>query len=143
MTVGAAINFGLLFEEFALIVALTVGLIAIKAAVLLGLTTVFGIRGADRWLFSLGLAQAAQPDDIDEHAPIIIAGVGGFGGVVNRILLSAVYKTVVLDHQSEQLERVRPFGIKVFFGDASRPDLLHAAGIAHARMLVIAIGNRE
>ncbi|MGD8323240.1 MAG: cation:proton antiporter [Gammaproteobacteria bacterium] len=199
ITVGAAINFDLLFEDFGTIVALTIGLMTIKALVLVGLTTVFGIRGADRWLFSLGLAQggefgfvllaftvasavipaglaeqlllvvalsmlltpflfivydkvvapryvAAQvtePDTIDEQAPIIIAGVGRFGGVVNRILLSAGYRTVALDYQSEHLERIRAFGTKVFFGDASRPDLLHAAGIAEARMLVIAIDNRD
>ena len=48
---------------------------------------------------------------------------------MNRILVSAGIKTVVLDYRSEQLEVLRAFGIKVFFGDAMRPDLLHAAGI--------------
>jgi len=199
ITVGAAINFGLLFDNLGTIVALTIGLIVLKASVLLGLAQVFEIRSADRWLFSLGLAQAgefgfvllaftvasgviptavaeqlllvvalsmlltpvlfivyekvfapryaeaqaAEYDEIDDEGPIIIAGVGRFGGIINRILLAAGHKTVVLDHHSEHLERVRAFGIKVFFGDASRPDLLHAAGIDEAKMLVIAIDNRE
>ncbi|MDH3728468.1 MAG: NAD-binding protein, partial [Myxococcales bacterium] len=87
--------------------------------------------------------QARPADDIDEDGSIIIAGVGRFGGVVNRILLAAGYKTVVLDHNSEHLEGLRAFGIKVFYGDATRPGLLHAAGIDKARMLVIAIEDRE
>ena len=48
---------------------------------------------------------------------------------MNRILRSAGFKTVVLDYRSDQLEMLRKFGVKVFFGDAMRPDLLHAAGI--------------
>jgi len=199
ITVGAAINFSLLLENLGPIVALTAGLVVTKALVLLGLARIFKVEGADRWLFSLGLAQAgefgfvllaftvangvippeladrlllvialsmlvtpllfivydrliaprfasgqvAEADAIDDEAPIIIAGVGRFGGIINRILLAAGHKTVVLDHHAEHLERLRVFGIKVFFGDAARPDLLHAAGIAEAKMLVIAIDDRE
>ncbi len=199
ITVGAAINFSLLFENLAAIIALTIGLIAIKTAVLLALAQIFKITGSDRWLFALGLAQAGEfgfvllaftvasgvipaalaeqlllvvalsmlltpvlfivydrliapryaaaqsgeADDIDDDAPIIIAGVGRFGGVVNQILRAAGFNTVVLDYHSEHLERLRVFGFKVFFGDASRPDLLHAARIDEARMLIIAIDNRE
>jgi CPA2 family monovalent cation:H+ antiporter-2 len=88
-------------------------------------------------------SQAKEADAIDDEAPIVIAGVGRFGGVVNRVLLAAGYKTVVLDHRSELLERIRVFGVKAFFGDASRPDLLHAAGIDNARMLIVAIDDRH
>ena len=87
--------------------------------------------------------QAREADSIDERGSVIVAGHGRFGGIVNRILLSAGYQTVVLDYQSEQLEMLRAFGVKVYFGDAMRPDLLHAAGIDEARMLVIAIDQRE
>jgi CPA2 family monovalent cation:H+ antiporter-2 len=88
-------------------------------------------------------AQTAEADEIDEQAPVILAGVGRFGGVINHILRAAGYNTVVLDHHSEHLDRLRVFGIKVFFGDASRPDLLRAAGIDQARMLIIAIDDRQ
>jgi CPA2 family monovalent cation:H+ antiporter-2 len=88
-------------------------------------------------------SQERRADEIDERGKIIVAGHGRFGGIVNRILLSAGYKTVVLDYQSEQLEILRAYGIKVFFGDAMRPDLLHAAGIEEAEMLVIAIDEKE
>jgi CPA2 family monovalent cation:H+ antiporter-2 len=199
ITVGAVIQFDLLFNNLGTFLGLTFGLIALKAAVLYVLSRIFGIGGADRWLFTLGLAQAGEfgfvlltfaiassvlptaiaeqlllvvalsmlltpalfivyekliaprfgkaqereADEIDDTGKIIIAGHGRFGGVINRILSAAGYKTVVLDYQSEQLERLRAFGVKVYFGDAMRPDLLHAAGIEDARMLVIAIDDKE
>jgi len=199
ITVGAAINFDLLAASFAAIAAMTVGLMVVKALILLGLARLFDLRGSDRWLFALGLAQAGEfgfvllsftvashvipaelaqqlllvvalsmlltpalfivhdkliaphfaksqrreADVIDEQGSIIIAGHGRFGGIINRVLAGAGYKTVVLDYQPEHLERLRVFGIKVFYGDATRPDLLHAAGIDQARMLVIAIDDRQ
>ena len=88
-------------------------------------------------------AQARSSDEIDKTGQIIIAGVGRFGGVINRILLGAGHRTVVLDHHAEHLERLRVFGLKGFYGDATRPDLLNAAGIDKAKMLVIAIDDRE
>jgi CPA2 family monovalent cation:H+ antiporter-2 len=88
-------------------------------------------------------SQSAEADEIDEKGNVIIAGHGRFGGIVNRLLKSSGYETVVLDYQSEQLEMLRAFGVKVFFGDATRPDLLHAAGIEEAKMLVIAIDEKE
>ena len=78
-----------------------------------------------------------------ETGNVIIAGHGRMGGIINRILRGAGYNTVVLDYSSEQLEMLRTFGIKVFFGDATRPDLLHAAGIEEADMLVVALDDRE
>lgn len=80
-----------------------------------------------------------QADEIDESGSVLIAGMGRFGMVVNRMLVSRGHKTVVLDHQSEQVARLAKFGVKTFFGDASRPDLLVSAGIANAKVLVVAI----
>ena len=199
ITVGAAIRFDLLFANLTGVLAMTCGLIGLKALVLYILSRVFNISGSDRWLFTLGLAQAGEfgfvllsftvansviptaladqlllvvtlsmlltpllfitydkfiaprfsesqtqdADEIDEPGNVIIAGHGRIGGIVNRMLLSAGFKTVVLDYQSEQLEILRAFGIKAYFGDAMRPDLLHSAGIAEAKVLVIAIDERE
>lgn len=84
-----------------------------------------------------------EPDEIAGEAPIIIAGHGRFGGIVNRALRGAGYDTTVLDYSSEQLEMLRRFHISVHFGDATRPDLLHAAGIEEAKVLVIAIDDKE
>lgn len=200
MTVGAGINFELFLFDTGTVLGLTLGLIAIKALVLWVLSVVFGINGTDRWLVTLGLAQAGEfgfvlltftvgqaiipqvladqlllvvalsmlltpaifivferviaprltgaqqqrPNDTIAHqSDIIIAGHGRVGGIVNRMLKSAQYNTTVIDFSSKQLEVIRTFGFQAYFGDATRPDLLAAAGIAQAKVLVIAIDGRE
>lgn len=83
-----------------------------------------------------------QADDtIDEKGPIIIAGIGRFGQIVNRLVRSVGYKTVVLDHDMRTIELMRRFGVKGFFGDPTRPELLHAAGLGEARVLVAALDD--
>lgn len=82
-------------------------------------------------------------DTIDEPARILIAGHGRFGGIINRILLAAGHETTVLDHSAEQLEALRAFGVRAYYGDATRPDLLHAAGIDKAHMLIVAIDDPD
>ena len=199
ITVGAGINFSLLFDSFATVIGITVGLITLKVAVLLLLAVICKLQGADRWLFSLGLAQAGEfgfvllsltvanavlpkgvadilllvvalsmlltpvifilyerviaprftttqvqeADDIDSNAQIIIAGHGRFGGIVNRAISAAGYETTVVDYSSEQLKMLRKFGMRVYFGDASRPDLLEAAGISEAKSLIVAIDGKD
>jgi len=199
ITVGAGINFSILFANFSAVLGLTAALMLIKAIVLLVLARVFDIRGADKWLFALALAQAGEfgfvllaftvqngviptetadilllvvafsmlltpllflchehilmpmldnkqqkrNDEITEQGNIIIAGSGRFGQVINRLLLSSGYRTVVLDVSAEATLRSSRFGVKTFFGDAARPDLLHAAGLEDAQMLVVAIDDPE
>lgn len=72
-----------------------------------------------------------------------MAGVGRFGQIVCRLLRASSIPIVVLDHELEQIENVRRINIKSFFGDASRPDLLEKAGIEHARLLIVAIDDRD
>ncbi|WP_417543743.1 monovalent cation:proton antiporter-2 (CPA2) family protein [Marinobacter sp.] len=84
-----------------------------------------------------------EADTIDEQAPVIVAGVGRFGQIVCRLLRANNVPIVVLDHELEQIENVRRINIKSFFGDASRPDLLEKAGIEQARLLVVAIDDRD
>ena len=199
MSVGAGINFGLLSENLMLTVGLTLGLMLTKALVLYVLATVFKLRGTDRWLFALGLAQAGEfgfvllsftvanavipaaigdqlllvvalsmlltpalfilydrviapkfsadqereADVIDEDNHIIIAGRGRVGGLVERMLNAAGYKATVIDYNSKRIENLGRFGVKVYYGDATRPDLLHSAGVERAKLLVIAIDERE
>ncbi|MBO9401370.1 cation:proton antiporter [Shimia sp. R9_3] len=199
MTVGAAINFSLLAENLWMVVGITLGVMLIKALVLYILTLIFKLQGADRWLFTLGLAQAGEfgfvllsftvannvlpqevaqiallvvtlsmlltpalfifydrvvaskfahdqeagADEIDHSSPIIVVGYGRFGGVVARMLRQIGEQPVLVDYSATQLEMVRRFGTKVFFGDATRPDMLHAAGIDDAKMLVVAIDGKE
>ncbi len=199
ITVGAGINFAILFGDFAMIIGLSIGLIALKAFIFWCLAVMFKLKGADKWLFTLGLAQAGEfgfvllsfavkssvipvdlsqtlllvvaismlltpllfiffdnfilprmdqgqqrkTDEIDTKGAIIIAGAGRFGQVVNRMLRSNGFETVVLDHSAETIDHMTLFGVKAFFGDPSRPDLLHAAGINDAEMLVIAIDDQD
>lgn len=199
MTVGAGINFTLLFENLGVIVGLTLGLILIKVAVLLAVARFFELRGANLWLIALGLAQAGEfgfvllsftvginvipadiaerlllivalsmlltpllfiiyeriiapryqvkinreADAIDKKCKVIIAGHGRVGGIVNRMLRGAGFETTVIDFSSATLEMLRAFNVKVYYGDATRPDLLHAAGIEDADLLIIAIDDKE
>lgn len=84
-----------------------------------------------------------EADTIDEHSSVIIAGNGRFGQVVYRLLLNCGYKPTVLDLDAEAIAGFSKFGIKTFFGDASRPELLEAAKIREAKVLVIAVDNKE
>ncbi|WP_099826412.1 cation:proton antiporter [Oceaniglobus indicus] len=199
ITVGAGVNFTVFFAEPFVLLGLTLAVMAIKGCVLFFLALIFRIRGRDRWLFTLGLAQAGEfgfvlvsfslstnvlpmelaqeillvvalsmlltplffiayeavskritdttdnpdPDEIDDQQPIIIAGVGRFGQVINRMIQTAGFKTTVLDHNLTTIQVMRKFGFKGFFGDPTRPELLHAAGIENARVLVVAMDGRQ
>ncbi|MEM7330378.1 MAG: monovalent cation:proton antiporter-2 (CPA2) family protein [Pseudomonadota bacterium] len=200
ITVGASIDFDLLSSSFGIVVSMTLGLIVLKALVLFLLGSMFKIRGAQRWLFTLGLAQAGEfgfvllsfttangilpdyiadhlllvvalsmlitpllfilyeqivaaiyakgqereADEITEDNGIIIAGRGRIGGIVDRMLRTAGYQATVIDYSSKQLDILRAYGIShAYFGDATRPDLLHAAGIDKAKLLIVTIDDKE
>ncbi len=199
MTVGAGINFGLLMDGPLAIIGLTLGLMAAKAAVLYLLAVTFKITGSDRWLFSLGLAQAGEfgfvllsltvssavlpveladrlllivalsmlltpllfilydkviaprllraearaMDTIEERCEVIIAGHGRVGGIVSRILRASGWSPTVIDFSSKQLEMLKRFNTHAYFGDATRPDMLEAAGIGEAKLFVIAIDQKD
>ena len=85
-----------------------------------------------------------EPDHIDEREnPVIVAGVGRFGHIVARLLRLNGFGTTVLDHDAEQVETLGRFGIKSYYGDATRLDLLRIAGAERAKLLVIAIDHEE
>ena len=197
ITVGAGIDFHLFFADPVPILALTAAIMLIKGAILLALAIMFKIKGKDRWLFTLGLAQAGEfgfvlisfslqqgvltqglgstlllvvalsmlitpllfiayellsrrmadtedhpHDEVDEQGTVIIAGIGRFGQIVNRLLQSSGFDTVVVDANLETVQMMRKFGFRGFFGDPTRPDLLNAAGLEDARVLVVAIDDK-
>ncbi len=85
-----------------------------------------------------------QPhDDIEEKGTVIVAGIGRFGQVVNRLVQSSGFSTVVLDSNLETVQLMRTFGFKGYFGDPTRPDILHAAGLAEAKVLVVAVDGKK
>ena len=198
ITVGAGMDFTVLWENGLLIAAAVVGLMVIKVLVLMLVAFVFGVKSYNFWLLSLSLAQAGefgfvlltysqthyilpentvqilslvvalsmfltpllfivfdkvilpryqrqtetQPDTIDHRSDIIIAGIGRFGQVINRLLLANGISPVVLDYNVSQIKRLRRINIKSFFGDAGRPELLLTAGIEDAKMFVVAVDNK-
>ncbi len=199
ITVGAGIDFQILTDSFATIIGLTLGVMLIKGVVLYGLARLYRLQFANRWLFTIGLAQAGEfgfvllsfsfqsgvipaelvptlslvvalsmlltpalfilydklvlsrdpdtegkeADPIDETGSVIIAGNGRFGQIVNRLLLASGVTTVVLDHEAGIIDMLGKFGVKSYYGDATRPELLEAAGIASASVLVVAIDDRD
>ncbi|MEP6702958.1 MAG: NAD-binding protein, partial [Betaproteobacteria bacterium] len=65
------------------------------------------------------------------------------GQIIGRLLLASGHRAIVLDHDPDQIDLLRKFGYKVFYGDATRLDLLRAAGAASARLLINAIDDVE
>lgn len=84
---------------------------------------------------------AIVPDEIDDDGPVIIAGVGRFGQIVNRFVQASGFKTVVLDHNPDTIAVMRRFGFKAFLGDPTRADILRKAGLKEARVLVVALDD--
>jgi glutathione-regulated potassium-efflux system ancillary protein KefC len=91
-----------------------------------------------------GKDQAHEADEIDEEQPrVIIAGFGRFGQIAGRLLLTSGVNVVILDHDPDHIETLRKFGTKVFYGDATRVDLLESAGAAGAEVLINAIDDPD
>ncbi len=86
---------------------------------------------------------ARDSDVEDEGAPVIIAGFGRVGQIIGRLLFASGIKATVLDHDPDQIELLKRFGFRIFYGDATRLDLLEAAGAHRARLLVVAIDDRD
>ena len=200
IAVGMSVDFGVFRAQPGLILMLVAGFLAIKIAVLYGLSKLFAVPRSQQALFAFLLSQGGEfafvvfgaaetarvfsagvasilvvvvalsmvatpllllvhdrllapryreakkrPADIIETQQdhVIIAGFGRFGQIVGRLLRANQIPMTVLDHDPEQIELLRKFGMKVFYGDATRIDLLQAAGAGKARALVVAIDSVE
>ncbi|TLP67381.1 potassium transporter [Parasedimentitalea maritima] len=197
ITVGAGINYQLFLADPGDLIGLALLVILAKGTILYFVGRAFGLKRRNRWLFTLGLAQAGEfgfvllsfsrqldvippalteklllivalsmlitpllfitydilskrlgeakteqePDEIDEEGPVIIAGIGRFGQIVNRLVSASGIKTVVLDYDMKAIQLMRRYGVKGFLGDPTRPELLKAAGLAKARVLVVALDD--
>lgn len=83
-----------------------------------------------------------EADHIEEQKPVIVIGMGRFGQIVADLLLMTGHSTTIIDLDPENVEGWTRFGLKTHYGDASRPEVLHTAGIEKAGLLVIAIDDR-
>ena len=92
-------------------------------------------------------AHCGKPDvpeiSEEQHAPIIVAGIGRYGQIILRVLAASGYKATVLDHDPEQVQGLMRFGYRAFYGDATRLDLLRTAGAGTAKVLVVAVDSVE
>jgi len=198
MAVGMSVDLGLFLRIPHVILALTLGLVALKMLLLFYSARLFGYcRGTDAGLFAVALSQVGEfafvlftaaanvlppatiallnavvatsmlttpplmmlyqrfvvprlgareeraADGIRESNPVIIAGFGRFGQIVGRILRVKRIPFTALDSNQTHVDFVRKFGNKVYYGDASRLDLLRAAGAETAKVFVLAIDDVE
>jgi glutathione-regulated potassium-efflux system ancillary protein KefC len=105
------------------------------------------LLASDRWWAAHLQAHRREqtPHGIEspQSAPVIIAGFGRYGQIVSRLLFAGGFSATVLDHNADQVEATRRFGWLVYYGDATRLDLLRVAGAAQAKVLVVAIDDIE
>jgi len=101
---------------------------------------------ADRWWTPLlGGGARTDVEELKEpqKEPVIIAGFGRYGQIVGRMLYANGIQPTVLDHSAEQIEAMRRFGWRVYYGDVTRLDLMRTAGADQARVIVVAIDDIE
>jgi len=79
----------------------------------------------------------------DDTPPVLIAGLGRFGQMVARVLKTQDISFTALDPNITQVEFIRRFGSRIYYADATRLDLLRAAGAEHAQVLVIAVDDAD
>jgi CPA2 family monovalent cation:H+ antiporter-2 len=85
----------------------------------------------------------AEPDKIDEKHKVILAGFSHFGSTIGRFLRANGVEATILDNNPDQVELLRKMGFKVYYGDATRLDLLLSAGAGEADLLITAIDSPE
>jgi CPA2 family monovalent cation:H+ antiporter-2/glutathione-regulated potassium-efflux system protein KefB len=93
--------------------------------------------------FTITEDAAREADAIDVKNPVILAGFGKSGNIIGRFLLANGVRTTILDLDSDRIDLLHNLGIRAYYGDASRYDLLHAAGAAEAKLIIIATGSIE
>ena len=118
----------------------------IAAVAISMLLTPLLIVAADRWwlpLLSSGKRPGIEEISEPQNAPVLIAGFGRYGQIVGRMLFANGVKSTVLDHDAEAIEALRKFGWRVYYGDATRLDLMRTAGADKAKVIVLAIDDIE
>ena len=110
------------------------------------LSTPFLLLINEKWIdpyFGVKEKEKRKHDEIDEHNEVIIAGFGHFGSTIGRLLRANGVNATILDHDSDRVDLLRKMGFKVYYGDATRLELLKAAGAEDAKIFIAAIDNPE
>jgi len=110
------------------------------------LSTPFLLLINEKWIdpfFGVKEKEDRKQDEIDEHNEVIIGGFGHFGSTIGRLLKANGVKATILDHDSDRVDLLRKMGFKVYYGDATRLELLKAAGAEDAKIFIAAIDNPE
>ena len=201
ISVGASINFALLFERPMVILGFVILLVTLKFSILWIVAKMFNLKHGREMLFALSLAQVGEiafvlisfsdhirifdpqtssmlmviiiismaiaplllmfnervlrpryirrrnkqiPDEVPETGNnIIIAGFGRFGLVVGRLLMANGFKVTILDANPTNVEVLRKYGFKLYYGDITRPEMLEAAGIKDAKLLILTMAEYD
>ncbi|GMQ28534.1 monovalent cation:proton antiporter-2 (CPA2) family protein [Algoriphagus confluentis] len=202
MAVGATINFNLILSNPGIILSVTLGVMLVKALVLIGIGKTKKLGFAENLGYAFGLAQVSEfsfviyafalqlgiidgevsdslmaitalsmtftpilglildktilakaqkkstgekreADTIEEKNAVILCGFSHFGSTLGRFLRANGIEATVLDYNPDQVDLLRRMGFKVFFGDATRVDLLHSAGAENAKILISAVSSEE
>ena len=91
--------------------------------------------------YSQGTTSSMEEISEQQEAKVVICGFGRYGQIVGRLLSSQGLKVTVLDHDPDTVEGLREFGFRVFYGDATRLDLLRIAGAGSAKAIVVAVDD--
>jgi monovalent cation:proton antiporter-2 (CPA2) family protein len=123
----------------------TTSLLIAVVATTMALTPVLMVLNERVFLPRIGTREVEETpaDTIDEVGEVIVVGFGRVGSVTGRFLRANGVKPTVLEHDSDRVETLRTLGLKVFYGDGSRHDLLRAAGAEEAKLLILAIDEQD
>jgi len=103
-------------------------------------TTPLLLTAQNRWYarrLNAGATKTRRSDVVNKQPRVIIAGFGRFGQIVGRLMYANKIKVTVLESDASQIQLLRKYGYKVFFGDATQLDLLRAAGADKAEAMII------
>lgn len=117
----------------------------VATALTMSLAPILGILNERLILPRIGTKETEKRpvDHIAKSHKVILVGFGDFGSTVGRFLRASGVETTILDHDSSRVDLLRKMGFNVYYGDATRMDLLESAGISDAKILICAIDDPE
>ena len=106
------------------------------------LTPIFIILHKKYIIPRLPKKQEKAADHIEEQHPTVLVGLGRFGQIINQMLVMTGHHPTIIDKDALLIANMKKRGVKSYYGDATRPELLHAAGVEHAELLIVAIDDK-